>query len=484
MNHTQRNAWMCWVVGLCLAASTSAQSSKPEAADSEDKAAPAETGAPAETAAPAPAAAKPTGDSSIGYIKGNNVYIRSGFSTNYYPVTKLNKGDEVKIVGEEFGWLKIVPPAGTYSLVDKTYIDRIDDQKGVANGVSWVYAGSNLDERHYAKQVKLAKGNEVQVIGESKDGAFYKIEPPPGAHVWIKADLLDRKGSMARAGSPNPPTIEPVKPNELKLDGTAAVTSKTGTGGPTMMARKSAPRAAASPADQPDDDKYQMEINAIEAEIAAESAKSLSDRTFDPIIAKLQPIADQTEDEVSKIYAETRINQLRGHLELAAAVHQIRDLRDSAIDAADAIAKQRAAIRAQTPINLDDIAIRGEIRMSGIYDGSASRPKRWRVVDPKSGRTQAYIEIPQGSPIDPAQYYGKFIGIRAAASRQSTGTIPPVTIYTVKEIVMQDPTGQSDNTLRTSASASPVPLIVATPGSQPAATPTETATTPDRPASK
>ncbi len=46
----------------------------------------------------------------LGVITGDNVYVRSGFSTNYYPVTKLNRGKEVTVVGTEFGWLKILPP--------------------------------------------------------------------------------------------------------------------------------------------------------------------------------------------------------------------------------------------------------------------------------------------------------------------------------------------------------------------------------------
>jgi hypothetical protein len=90
----------------------------------------------------------------IGVVTGNNVYVRSGFHSNYYPVTKLNKGDKVTVVGGEFGWLKILPPQGTFSLVDKTYVDKTDDS-GVINARVWVFAGSELDNRRYAKQVKL-----------------------------------------------------------------------------------------------------------------------------------------------------------------------------------------------------------------------------------------------------------------------------------------------------------------------------------------
>ncbi len=45
-------------------------------------------------------------------MRGNNVYVRSGFHQNYYPVTKLNRGDEVTI------------PAGT--VVQITGVNRLN----------------------------------------------------------------------------------------------------------------------------------------------------------------------------------------------------------------------------------------------------------------------------------------------------------------------------------------------------------------------
>ncbi|HSW45521.1 MAG TPA: SH3 domain-containing protein, partial [Phycisphaerae bacterium] len=121
--------------------------------------------AAAESALPAATDAKAEpGISNVGIIKGNDVYVRSGFHQNYYPVTKLNKGDKITVLGEEYGWLKIEPPAGAYSLVEKVLIDKIDEQTGEANGEVTVYAGSNLNDRRYAKQVKLDKGARVQLI--------------------------------------------------------------------------------------------------------------------------------------------------------------------------------------------------------------------------------------------------------------------------------------------------------------------------------
>ena len=80
----------------------------------------------------------------------------------------------------------------------------------------------------------------------------------------------------------------------------------------------------------------------------------------------------------------------------------------------------------------------------------------------------AYIEAPQGSPIDPVQYYGKYVGIRASGRQMMPGVMPPVPIFTVKEIVVQDPLAHKAGAGE-AREASPPQSEVAPPASQPAA---------------
>ena len=388
--------------------------------------------------------------SNIGTVTGNDVFVRSGFNQNYYPVTKLNKGDKVTILGEEFGWLKIAPPAGTYCLVEKDLLDKVDDQTGVANGEAMVYTGSNIVSQRYAKQFRLAKGDKVQLIGETSDGGFYKIQPPAGAALWIKADLVDR-GGKAEA------KIEKVKPGDLGAELSGTTTKPSG---------KS--KGSAKPSMSPlDSNTTQMDINAIEALIAAESTKPLNERAYEPIIDKLRSLAEQSKDEVAQAYAKTRIKQLQDQMEVVAAVRDIRDLKDKAIATADQIAAARAKIRAGEATPMDDIIVRGEIQASEIYNGKGGRPMRFRMVSPEDRRTLAYIEVPQDSPIDPVQYYGKYVGIRASGRHIMQGVMPPVPIFTVKEIVVQDPLARKAG--GEAREASPPQSEVAPPASQPAA---------------
>ncbi len=457
--HRRQATWMCWVTVVSFAAPAAAQLTATQPA-----------------ASTRPAASPADDGPQVGTVTGDNVNVRSGSDQNYYAVTKLNRGDQVTIVGERFGWLEILPPVGTYSVIDKNYVDRVDDETGVLNGTVRVYAGSELDQRRYARQGNLHKGDRVQVIGETADGKCYRIVPPRGAHLWISGDYVARGARVARAPGPYPPTIETVKPGELKLTGDTPGEREAPLGPlPTPRPLAASPGSAQS-------GEYQLLLNAIEAEIAAESAKPVGDRVFEPILHKLQPLAEQDQDKLAKLYAEARIKQVQDHLELVAAVQEMRDLRAKRIAGADAMRRAREKIKAKAAVLPDDIIVRGDIRVSGIYDGSGNRPKRWRIVEPgvSPARTLAYIEVPPGSPIDPVQYYGRYVGIRASARRLLPGTMPPVPIYTVEEIKILDRAEQSKRAPDSPATASPLPPEATTSSTQPATPPAEPASSSDK----
>lgn len=435
---------------------------------------------------PAPGASSGVSGAKAGRMTGDNVYVRSGPHLNYYPVTKLNRGDPLTVVGEQYGWYEILPPEGTYSLVDKTYVDRSGD-KGVLNGTTWVTAGSNFDDRKYAKQVKLQRGDEVRILAEVDD--FYKISPPKGAHLWVKSDFVDVGGASVPKSGDSDRIIEIVPPGQaLTGDGPGGTSSTTtrpsgsGVGGSGIVFRNGDPAEPIAPPPQPlatrpataQLGKYQMQISVIEAEIEAEALSPPGQRDYSPMISKLQPIAAQEEDEVSSLYAEARIAQLEQFAKVREAVNRVRELTESALKDANAIRQGRSPLDPVRIEPVDEIAVRGEIRVSNLYEGMAGRPRRWRVVEPGSGysaKTLAYIEVPPGSPIDPVQYYGKYVGIRASDRRMMKAGVQPMPVYMVQEIVVLDPESRSRNRSGAgSAMASPSPRIVAVPGSQPATT--------------
>lgn len=553
MNWYTRQGWLIWALGLGLSTVAVAQTSGGSAAPTQGK---------------------------VGVIKGDDVYVRSGFSTNYYPVTKLNRGDRVVVLGEEYGWLNIRPPAGTHSLIEKTFVEKSSDKAGTVKGSVWVFAGSNMDNRRYAKQVKLSSGDSVTILGQTDDQNFYKIAPPVGATLWVSADWVDQSGELVDLDtlpdvSPKPAAVEPAKvesakaeietvpPGELSLDEpleeieespapvedvaeAAPVTPQPIQ--PTESARSAPPTIAepepqasieplpveevelapaeteavdATPIDAVEeepasldtsreptfantfttetdhsepaspeapaesrkpiqsiglnpDDKSSIQLNAIEAEIAAEETKPLLERDYSRVIEKLLPIADQEEDRIAHLYAEARLRGLKDHMDLINGLKRIQRLNENATVVSERYERERQTIRTESVAarGVKDIAVRGEIKLSGVYDGSGSRPRRWRIVDPAQSKTIAYIELPADSPIDPVQYYGKYVGVRASAHQVLAGTTPPLPVYTVREIVLlgetqrqSDLSGETPDIMQ---AASPAPSRLASPSSQPA----------------
>ncbi|HPD30241.1 MAG TPA: SH3 domain-containing protein [Phycisphaerae bacterium] len=421
--HTRRAAWMSWVITASLVASALGQTTQPAAA----------------------------GRMIQGKIKGTNVNVRSGADTNYYVVTKLNRGDTVTIVHESFNWVEILPPKGCFSVIDKNYVEKADDGSGTLNGDAWVYAGSEIDERRYAKQVQLKKGEKVQILGETADGKCYKIAPPLGATVWVHGDFVDRPGAT---GGDQPATGERIPPGTLSLAQAGVTTSRPAKEPAlTPVAKGSEPafgenivKTTGLEPIKPEllttkNDEHRAAIAKIEAGIDAESAKPAKQRNFEQFIKDLEPLASQSDDEVAKLYAETRIKQIRSLAEASRAIEEMRRLKNEAEEKADAERVRLEELRRKRieEFPTDWVDVRGEIRLSGLFDGTGGRSKRWRVVEPgvTPAKTLAYIEVPEGSSINPSDYLDKYVEIKAEARKLSSAAMP-VPVYTVRQIKLAE----------------------------------------------
>jgi uncharacterized protein YgiM (DUF1202 family) len=68
------------------------------------------------------------GDGSVGRATRSDINVRAGSVLNPAKTTvlsKLNSGDDVKILGEEDEYYKIAPPAGTFLYVNKQFVDPL-----------------------------------------------------------------------------------------------------------------------------------------------------------------------------------------------------------------------------------------------------------------------------------------------------------------------------------------------------------------------
>lgn len=131
--------------------------------------------------------------------------VQSGPGENYYPTDTLAQGDVVEVYKEKTsGWLAIRPPVNSFSWVASRELKKRDD--GLAEIVRDDVAsriGSRLNDKHNAAQVRLKKGELVEVLDEDQlgDETWFKIVPPAGEFRWIQASLVERIGPVQTASA-------------------------------------------------------------------------------------------------------------------------------------------------------------------------------------------------------------------------------------------------------------------------------------------
>ncbi|MHC4093404.1 MAG: SH3 domain-containing protein [Planctomycetota bacterium] len=266
----------------------------------------------------APEADQPADQSSyVGEVTTDNLYVRSGPSTNYYPVAKLDAGSRVRVVGQEGEWLAIVPPDGCYSLIADSYVDVGDDDIGVVNGDNVrVRAGSQLQpDKYYAIQLKLSEGAEVEILDHveklgSDEMGYYRIVPPAGAQLWASGKFVQRV------------------PEELLALAAADKTALPAETGESPAAAPPQEEPAVPQPDVPDPDAlkakaedYRAQLEQIDADLKAELAKPLFRRDFEPIIDRFTPLANQEIDEYSAVYAATRTTPRASYATVPSTTH-------------------------------------------------------------------------------------------------------------------------------------------------------------------
>src|SRR3954467_3039841 len=149
--------------------------------------------------------------------------VRSGPGDNFYPTDTLSQGDLLEVYREKSGgWLGIRPPLNSFSWVAAR--DLIVKDGGLAeiardNVPSRI--GSRLSEKRNASQVRLKKGEGIEVVGEAtvSDEKWCKIAPPAGEFRWIQSSLVEKVGPIpARQAAGIAPAASNRKSSEASKD--------------------------------------------------------------------------------------------------------------------------------------------------------------------------------------------------------------------------------------------------------------------------
>jgi hypothetical protein len=130
---------------------------------------------------------------------GAEVRCKPGTDPSVYVTHRLNRGDTVQVVEKAAdGWLKIVPPPGSFSWVNTRVLSRGAGQQpvwtvSVLDGVKVpVLVGSPFKPgKPDVVGTRLTRGAQVVAVGdahpaEDGDGLWLPIMPPPGDYRYIR----------------------------------------------------------------------------------------------------------------------------------------------------------------------------------------------------------------------------------------------------------------------------------------------------------
>lgn len=167
-------------------------------------------------------------------VETDGVVVRSGPGERYDPTLKLSTGQKVTVQRHDpGGWYMILPPPGSFSWIDATYVEKTGPETGTvrvpATGdglpprvVVWI--GSEFTDEHKYFGRQLANLDEVRILGEKTQTTergpttFYKIAPPRLEYRWIKGDFVVPLSDASRIARSTPEGTPPVATPTISAD--------------------------------------------------------------------------------------------------------------------------------------------------------------------------------------------------------------------------------------------------------------------------
>lgn len=354
----------------------------------------------------------------VGVVTGDSVYVRSGDSTNCYPVTKVGKGQRLTVQGESAGWLKVSPPTGTFSWVDKNYVERNGNDGTITADRVWVRAGSMLNTDRSAAQCVLNKGDKVTILGE--DETFLKIQAPSNACLYIAARFVvpeDQAGSLAAAGSQpagsaSQPAAVPAKESLANNNPGIITRSSPLPPSTSSLAEETTQQSTVTAQPQVTSADPDARFEALEAELKAETAKPLADRNFEPLIARYKALAEQSNDEAIQEAARFRVKDL-ANLNGAQGSMDAVARADEMFKKEMEIWNNHARPAASQPDEKRGWDAKGVLKPSWVFTGN-NTAKLYRLVDPSNDTAVAYIQQTPELAQTLENLLGRYIAVRAA----------------------------------------------------------------------
>ncbi|MHC4215578.1 MAG: hypothetical protein ACYSWP_19690, partial [Planctomycetota bacterium] len=245
---------------------------------------------------------------------------------------------------------------------------------------------------------------------DSEKGDYYKILPPPGAHLWVSAQYAKYVGPVPKPKPPKlPPRPEPVP--VVKPEPKAVATVKPPA--PKVVEKIEKPKPVIEPK-KPSAETIQLkECYELAKQIEAELSTPIAQQNYGTIKKKLNAIINDPQAGKAKLYAEYQLDRV-GRFEVALQVNSEVKAQDAKLQKIREQIKNRYTVKAAKIPDPGKFIATGRLRLSQIYTTQTGQ-KRYLVVD-EAGKILCYaIPANSASSLNMDKFIGRKIGLYGQA---------------------------------------------------------------------
>ncbi len=340
---------------------------------------------------------------------------------------KLSRGARVEIIGDADGFFKITPPPGALLYMSKQYLTPVAPR-----------LQTGLVERHLASKGAPTKGPEKAEERSPQPPPQKQVAvAPPAAPVggaaaadevdpFADVDSTPRRHEAKSIFVDDDPDSGAPKPTTLTIpEARPAEIGPPSSGEPTAPSKPLPEDPADKPAALPVA-TAEAQLAAVEADLNAEMSKPIAEQALEPLIGRYEEIAARAEERVPAEYAKIRIEQLRGLIEVRKTRTSLAEDGENLSAFRTNLQSERMKIlRLRQEKMLAKFDFEGELRQSYAF---APEKRRYRLVDPQTQTTVAYIDVPRDVIENVEHMIGRMVGIRVSGQRYSTSARVPIAV--------------------------------------------------------
>ncbi|MGD9721114.1 MAG: SH3 domain-containing protein [Pirellulales bacterium] len=247
------------------------------------------------------------------YVNTDDVYVRSGPGRNYYPTDKLPRGARVEVYRHDpGGWLAIRPPRTSFTWVSKRHLDADGNALATVNSDRVVArVGSSFSDVREVIQVRLEKGEQVELVAESpEDSPWCKIAPPAGEFRWVFSKYVDREPLADVASHDDQHGEDTALGDDAAGDRVRLASSESDA---EAAGVRDHARSAAGTSAQPSlavSSAVGSELLRLELELSAMVAQDVPAWTFTDLQRRAEAIVNQAETPVERGHARVLLGKL------------------------------------------------------------------------------------------------------------------------------------------------------------------------------